>query len=697
LKKNRDDGELCVMRNRGAHLSQILLGLTLLAALFWNLAYGAEIRWVQMVADAGKTRAEIGLDAAAEYKILRLSNPARLVVDFPASRLNPRFAVPPETGVVRAVRSGQPVPGTVRIVFDLAKSVAAREPRIERGGDGLWLAIEWPGEGAAAVAVPPPPAPLAPPVAQPRPNLAAHGTEIRWVQMDTDAGGTRAEIGLDAAAEYKILRLSNPARLVVDFPASRLNPRFAVPPGIGVVRAVRSGQPVPGTVRLVFDLAKSVAVREPRIERGGDDVLLVLEWPGEGASSVAATAAPVPQPVSATAPAAATANDGEDAVNWPLSDSAERIAIPAPSGMVPALPPVGGGRPSSPRLGEPSGAVSPAPVAQPRPADASDPPAGAQRLLDPIAQIAAATQSGAAEQIVQVAAATPVAVSVEASPQADPSDATSLGSVAASAPVASAPPSGPPALRSLVIAIDPGHGGRDPGAIGPSGTYEKHVVLAIARELARQIDKVPGMRAQLIRERDVYVELPQRAHLAREARADLFVSIHADAAQNRNAHGASVYTLSTTGASSQHARWLAESENNADLIGGVTVENNPLSGVLLDLAHSGHMKASQDAATHVLTGLSGVGKAHKRQVEYANFSVLRNADMPAMLVETGFISNAAEEQRLKDPAYQRRLAGAILDGIQAFFRNQPPPGTLFAANLVASGKVHVDAGGGTPP
>jgi len=522
-------------------------------------------------------------------------------------------------------------------------------------------------------------------------NLA-HGAEIRWVQMDANAGGTRAEIGLDAVAEYKILRLSNPARLVVDFPASRLSPRFAVPPGIGVVRAVRNGQPVPGTVRIVFDLARSVAAREPRIERGGDGAWLVVEWPGEGAPSVAATApppvsAPAAPPVAVSAPPAAAVAAEEDAVIWPLGDPVERIAIPAPSGTVPALPPAGGARPVPPRTGGPTGAVP-----QPRPDGTTGPPAVAPGRLDPIAQIAAATQTGAAEQIMQAAAATSVAVSVEAPPQAAPAPAPAARPLAVSAQ-----PSHPPALRSLVIAIDPGHGGRDPGAIGPGGTYEKHVVLAIAQELARQIDRTPGMQARLIRERDVYVELPQRARLAREARADMFVSIHADAAQNRNAHGASVYTLSTTGASSQHARWLADRENSVDLIGGVAVENNTLSSVLLDLAHSGHMKASQDAATHVLTGLSGVGRAHKRQVEYANFSVLRNADMPAMLVETGFISNAAEEQRLKDPAYQRRLAGAILDGIQAFFRNQPPPGTLFAANLAASGKVYADAGGGTPP
>jgi len=143
------------MRIRGSHLPQILLGLALLAALFWNLAYGAEVRWVQMDMNASGTRAEIGLDAAGDYKIMRLPNPARLVVDFPASRLGARFAVPPGMGAVRSVRNGQPVPGTVRIVFDLVESApAAREPRLERGPDGVWLVIEWPGPGPAAAAAP---------------------------------------------------------------------------------------------------------------------------------------------------------------------------------------------------------------------------------------------------------------------------------------------------------------------------------------------------------------------------------------------------------------------------------------------------------------------------------------------------------------------------------------------------------------
>jgi len=524
-------------------------------------------------------------------------------------------------------------------------------------------------------------------------NLA-YGAEVRWVQMDMTASATRAEIGLDAAGDYKIMRLPNPARLVVDFPASRLGARFALPPGMGAVRSVRHGQPVPGTVRIVFDLAADApAAREPRLERGPDGVWLVIEWPGPAAAAaVTATASAAPA-------AAVPTPEADDTLAWPLGDPVDRIIIPGHAAPASGVPPPGALDPppaslppappaSRPASGTPAAQVAPGAPPSPAPAhSATGPPPGP--ALDPIARIAAATQSGAAEQMLHHLAATPVAASV--SPPAQAASAPAAVSPAP-APASRQAASPAPALRPLVIAIDPGHGGRDPGAIGPGGTHEKTIVMAIARELARQINAAPGMRAHLIRDSDTYVELPDRARLAREAKADMFVSIHADAAENRQVRGASVYTLSTNGASSQHARWLADRENSADLIGGVTVKNNDtLSSVLLDLAQSGHMKASQDAATHVLSGLSGVGKAHKQRVEYANFSVLRNADMPAMLVETGFISNPDEEKRLKDPAYQRKVAAAILKGIDAFFRNQPPPGTLFAAR---NGAKPVDASGG---
>lgn len=242
-------------------------------------------------------------------------------------------------------------------------------------------------------------------------------------------------------------------------------------------------------------------------------------------------------------------------------------------------------------------------------------------------------------------------------------------------------------MRPLVVAIDAGHGGQDPGAHGLNGTREKDVTLAIARELARQVNATPGLRAFLTRDSDVFIPLNNRARRATQNHADIFVSIHADAAENRSAHGSSVYILSTRGASSQRARWLADSENAADIIGGERVHaaSDTLTSVLLDLTQSGNMKASEDAASHVLDELKQVGNNHKADVERANFAVLRTSDkMPAMLVETAYISNPEEEQQLGTPAFQRTLATAILGGIDAYFTRQPPPGTLYAARAQAA-------------
>src|SRR5690606_6000118 len=273
----------------------------------------------------------------------------------------------------------------------------------------------------------------------------------------------------------------------------------------------------------------------------------------------------------------------------------------------------------------------------------------------------------------------------------------------ASAQAAAPPPSAPvpaaaaAAARPLVIAIDAGHGGQDPGAVGPTGKREKDITLAIARELARQVDATPGLKAHLVRDADVFIPLNRRAQLARAAGADMFISIHADAAENRNAKGSSVHVLSFEGASWQRARWLADKEHAADLSGGarVAASDNMLTNVLLDLTRSGQMKASEDAGNHVLQGLKRIGNNHKPHIERANFAVLRTSDMPAMLVETAFLSNPEEEARLVDPAFQANVARAVLDGVRTYFTSQPPPGTLFALQARGGAGMPVAASAGS--
>ncbi|MCW8889216.1 MAG: N-acetylmuramoyl-L-alanine amidase [Sedimenticola sp.] len=236
-------------------------------------------------------------------------------------------------------------------------------------------------------------------------------------------------------------------------------------------------------------------------------------------------------------------------------------------------------------------------------------------------------------------------------------------------------------LRDVVIAIDAGHGGEDPGAKGRRGTYEKHVVLSIARKLSTMIEKERGMKAVMIRDGDYYLGLRKRMDLARSHRADLFVSIHADSFRDPRARGSSVYTLSNRGASSEAARWLAESENSADLIGGVKLEDKDdvLASVLLDLSQTGTRQASHDVARKVLGQLKTVGRTHKRTVQQAGFAVLKSPDVPSILVETAFISNPEEERKLLNPKHQERVARAILEGLRGYFRNSPPPGTLMAS------------------
>lgn len=233
----------------------------------------------------------------------------------------------------------------------------------------------------------------------------------------------------------------------------------------------------------------------------------------------------------------------------------------------------------------------------------------------------------------------------------------------------------PPELRNrlLLVAVDAGHGGEDPGARGRRGTLEKEVTLAIARRLKTQIDATPGMRAILVRDGDYFIPLVGRVEKARKAHADLFVSIHADAFVKPHARGSSVFALSEGGATSASARWLAKKENEADLIGGVnlSVQDPYLARTLLDLTQTATINDSMKLARHVLRELQDVNTLHRGHVEQAGFAVLKSPDIPSILVETAFISNPQEEKRLRDTAYQEKMARAILDGIKRYFAQNP--------------------------
>ncbi len=227
--------------------------------------------------------------------------------------------------------------------------------------------------------------------------------------------------------------------------------------------------------------------------------------------------------------------------------------------------------------------------------------------------------------------------------------------------------------RLLIIAVDAGHGGEDPGARGRHGTREKNVTLAIARKLKEQIDQTPGMRAVLIRDGDYFIPLGGRVEKARRARADLFVSIHADAFPKPYAHGSSVFALSERGATSASARWLAKKENEADLIGGVNlaVKDPYLARTLLDLSQTATISDSLKLAKHVLNEVGHINNLHRGHVEQAGFAVLKSPDTPSILVETAFISNPAEEKHLKDDVYQEKMARAVLGGIKRYFAQNP--------------------------
>lgn len=407
--------------------------------------------------------------------------------------------------------------------------------------------------------------------------LPAWAAEVRAVRVTQGATGTRAEIQLDRDAEYTVINLDNPRRLVIDFKDSDVRSGLPMPSGTGVVRSVRSGSPEPGFARLVFDLGGDVMAIRPRMESNASGRMLVIEWPGDGDGDTSHQVA--------VNPAQAQPNSAQPVVERPVERPPVVVVPPANT----------------------------TPTAQ-----------------APVRTLADVAKRGAG--------------------------------------------------RPLLIAIDAGHGGQDTGAHGANGSLEKNITLQVAKELARQVNATPGMKAFLTRDSDFFIPLVQRYQIARKHKADMFVSIHADAFTDPSASGSSVWVLSRRGQTSQAARWLADQENAADLVGGVRLrdKDNTLASVLLDLSQSATQRASEEIAAQVLRGLADLGKTHRGEIDRANFVVLRSPDVPSMLVETAFISNPGEERKLNNPDYQKELARAVLNGIHTYFRRQPPPGTQYA-------------------
>lgn len=353
----------------------------------------------------------------------------------------------------------------------------------------------------------------------------------------------------------------------------------------------------------------------------------------------------------------------------------------------------------SARLG-PSALPLPAGVGVVRQLRAANRPDGSVRLvLDTAAGVTARAQvaeggSATGVQIRVVAAAVPAPAAAAVVPVA-PAVATAVPEPAVATPVppspvkpavvappASAPPPADPAPsgRDIVVAVDAGHGGKDPGAHGPRGVLEKDVTLRIARALVDVIDAEPGMRGVLVRGRDEFIPLRERMERARRAQADLFVSVHADAVRNRSVRGGSVYVLNEKGATDEAARRLAARENAADLIGGVSLgtRDHTLASVLLDLSQNAALGSSIEVADDILEEMARVGTVRKTRVMQAPFMVLKSPDVPSVLIETAYISNPEEERRLNTDQYRQRLAAAIFTGVRDYFYRNPPRGTLVA-------------------
>ncbi|MCH8180712.1 MAG: N-acetylmuramoyl-L-alanine amidase [Proteobacteria bacterium] len=482
------------------------------------------------------------------------------------------------------------------------------------------------------------------------PHELAWGAQLLAVRLWPAADYTRVTLESDIPLNATFFAVDNPHRLVIDIDDLELSPQLRelvrkVRSDDPYIAGVRVGQNRPRVVRLVIDLKQAI---KPQVfglhPVAAYQHRLVFDlYPTQAPDPRAALQATTPSTSpSATAPGAAASS-----------------AQPAnPAATVP-LPAAGAGGPlSSPGQGGQTSAQASAQAAD--------------AVNDALGEFIGGLKKGGGNTVAGKAvdkSADKVADKV--ADKASDKQADKAGSDR-TANTASAGDNG--TQRLVIVAIDAGHGGEDPGAVGPSGLHEKDVVLSIAHKLRARINAQPGMRAMLTRESDYFVPLQERVIKARRVQADLFVSVHADAFMNPEARGASIFALSENGATSATARWMAKKENASDLVGGVNIKARDASVMraLLDMSTTAQIKDSLKLGQAVLGHLGKIGRLHKPRVEQAGFAVLKAPDIPSILVETGFISNPEEESKLKDEAYQGQLADALLAGIQRYFARNPP-------------------------
>lgn len=540
---------------------------------------------------------------------------------------------------------------------------------------------------------------------------------ITGIRVAPAQGNTRVVFDLSGPTPYKIFTLDNPARVVVDFTDTNSLARGIGIPNDAAVTNVRSAVQSNNALRMVLDLKQPSGVKgfilPPEGESGHR---LVVDIAPIGGSSVAASAQTANAADSIGAahiyggnPFGSSPNAAKKYITISTAGKAPVTSVPVENVPVQNRAAAVQSTPTEADVAaikallepaKPAAAAKPAVVAtasgsglleaksasvQAAPVNVTPPPVAA------VAPNASSTPRVSAASAAPVASAAPKASAVpKVAEKAQPVNVAPKP-VAASKPTLPEPKVMPPAvktasmtrpgnLRDVIVAIDAGHGGQDPGATGPSGIREKHITLAIARALRAELSRHDGVKAELVRSGDYFIPLASRRDIARtKLKADLFVSIHADAALRRGARGASVFALSRTGATSSLAQMLADRENQADLVGGALGDKDKMvASVIADLALEGAMEHSMKVGGTVLKELGNTTPLHKRQIEKAGFAVLKSADFPSILVETGFISNPQEEKNLRNAGHQQKLARAITRGVMSYFSGNPPPGTYLA-------------------